>query len=179
MVLANSNRVKALRTDFENGRGAGVYCWWFKVQMAKEILKTIGVTEYANIQQKKFDNDTYYALYFGISKNIDARMHWHICQHQHGSTLSTLRHTLCGILTAMGMITPGNAETAVNKLIDENCMLEWGFTPNLQTAEQIEKTELSATSYWYPPNIKENKSPLTDKAALKALTKLRKNAIKI
>lgn len=179
MVLANNNRVKALRADFENGRGAGVYCWWFKEQMAKEILKAIGVTKYANIQQKIFDNDTYYALYFGISKNIDARMYWHICQHQHGSTLSTLRHTLCGILTAMGIIIPGNAETAVNKLIDENCILEWGFTPNLQTAEQIEGAELTATTYWYPLNIQENKSPCTNRKAIKKLRELRKTAIRI
>ena len=63
--------------------------------------------------------------------------------------------------------------------IELNCILEWGFTPNLQTAEQIEKAELSATTYWYPLNIQGNKSLLTDRDALKALTRLRKNAIKI
>lgn len=179
MELTNNKQVKILRADLENERGAGVYRWWFNEQKAKEILKVIGITKYANIQQKKFDGDTYYALYFGISKSIDARMYWHICQHQHGSTLSTLRHTLCAILTAMGKIIPGYAETAVNKLMDDHCILEWDFTPNLQTAEQIERAELSATTYWYPLNIQGNKSLLTDREALKALTRLRKNAIKI
>ena len=110
---------------------------------------------------------------------MEYRMYWHICQHQHNSFLSTLRLSLCGILTALGKITQNKAEYAVNSFIDANCILEWDYTTTVKETEIIEKTELSKPDRWYPLNIQGNKSPFTNREAIKRLQELRKTAIRI
>lgn len=177
--MNNSKSIKQLRATLQNRHIPGYYCWWFKKNAAKEICQCLGIVEFSHILQSDFDGETYLALYFGISKDMEDRMNWHICLHQHNSFLSTLRLSLCGILTALGKMTQGSAESVVNSFIDANCILEWDYTATAKEAEIIEKTELSKPDRWYPLNIQGNKSPYTNREAIKKLRELRKNAIRI
>lgn len=177
--MNNFDKVKQLRAVLKRRHIPGYYCWWFHENAANEICQCLGVKDLSHILRNDFDGETYMALYFGISKDMEDRMYWHICQHQHNSFLSTLRLSLCGILTALGKITQNKAEYAVNSFIDANCILEWDYTTTVKEAEIIEKTELSKPDRWYPLNIQGNKSPCTNREAIKRLQELRKTAIRI
>ena len=149
----------------------GCYRWWFKEEAAHQLLDQLPNIEWERIQKRVIDAEVYYALYFGIAKDMRQRLKWHICQHHTPSavksgTLSTLRKTLSALLG----IDMTLSEAAVNKFIDENCMVEWEYTATKKEAEKIEKAEL--TKNYYPLNIQEN--PNLDKETKAALKDLRK-----
>lgn len=177
--MNNVKSVKQLRAALQNRHIPGYYRWWFRETTAKEICQCLGVKDLSHILRNDFDGETYMALYFGISKDMEDRMYWHICQHQHNSFLSTLRLSLCGILTALGKMSQGKAESTINSFIDANCILEWNYTTTAKGAEDYENEELNKQDWWYPLNIQGNKSPFTNREAIKRLKELRKNAIKI
>ncbi len=177
--MNNFEKVKQLRATLNDRHIPGTYRWWFRESAAIELCQCLGIDDFDHIKKRDFDGETYFALYFGISKDMEERMNWHICQHQHNTFLSTLRLSLCGILTALNKITTNKAEDVVNNFIDTNCILERDYTTTVQQAEDLEKAALSEHGYWYPLNIQGNKSQHTNRKAIKKLRELRKNAIKI
>lgn len=150
----------------------GIYRWWFCESDAKSILNKIGINCFGKIQKRVIDGETYYALYFGISKDLRSRFIWHISQKHSISnvkngTLSTLRQTISAVLSK----DMTRSETDVNNLMD-NCYLEWDY---VDKPEEIEKDELSKSDYIYPLNIQNNVGVAKfDKQVLNTLKKLRK-----
>lgn len=151
----------------------GTYRWWFQEEGIREIINQLPGININMIQKRNINGKSYWALYFGISKNLEERIKWHICQHHTASSitsgfLSTLRQTLSALLK----IDMTKSEEAVNKLIDENCYLEWDYTETHQDAIDLEKQELSSNTYYYPLNITNNQS--TPKNIINSVKKLRK-----
>ena len=150
----------------------GVYRWWFKSDAAKDLISELSLTQYdiERIQVRLMeDGQEYWALYFGISKDMLSRAKWHILQPhtisavKHG-TLSTLRQTISALLnTPMSM-----SEDIVNAYIDANCYWEWEYDNNPEVRER----QTLSSSVCYPLNIKENKT--ISKGHIYRLKKLRK-----
>ena len=175
--MENLIKVSTLREQLSNRtsgieKKSGIYCWWFKREAAHTLLSKLPLTqeELAKIQERDIENESYLALYFGISKDMLARAKWHIMQKhspsavKHG-TLSTLRQTISALLG----IDMSKSEGSVNKFIDSNCYWEWEYN---ESYKQIETEELSSTTKCYPLNIQENKT--ASKEVKKELSKLRK-----
>lgn len=177
MIMKNIVKVSVLRelliqkqSGIENRKG--VYCWWFSSDAAKDLISQLGLTQsdISRIQVRLMeDGKEYWALYFGISKDMLSRAKWHILQPhtisavKHG-TLSTLRQTISALLnTPMSM-----SEDIVNSYIDANCYWEWEYEEN---PEDIERKVLSS-SVCYPLNIKENRT--VNKSVISQLKVLRK-----
>ncbi len=150
----------------------GWYRWWFDEDGTSTILKPLAdLVQTSKLQQRKIDGKVYYALYFGISKELNNRLKWHITQHHTASSvksgfLSTLRQTISALLG----INMTDSENAVNDYIDKHCYLEYDCTSSHAAAKQIEASELS--SGYYPLNIQENK--VLPKDVQNKLKKLRK-----
>lgn len=151
---------------------SGVYCWWFRKNAAETLIANIPLTESETkrISKRIIGNDEYWALYFGISKDMLNRAKWHILQKHTLSTvingaLSTLRQTLSGLL--------GNrmteSENIVNQFIDDNCYWEWEYDTNPKLRES---EELSSGTKCYPLNIQENRT--VSKIVLKRLKEVRR-----
>ena len=170
------DKVSELRKRLENRtngikKDGGVYCWWFKRDVAQTLLKELPLTqdELSKIQTKEIEGEEYWALYFGISRDMLGRAKWHITKKHKPTavkygTVSTLRNTL-GALLGIDM---SDSEKSVNDLMDENCYWEWEYDKEYK---QRETNELSSTDKCYPLNIQENKT--VSKAVLKKLGELR------
>lgn len=169
-------RVSDLRADIANRQldakcAPGFYIWWFDTEGMKEILKPLSGIEVRWIASRKIGGKDYYALYFGISKDLKGRIRWHVAQKHTASSakhgfISTLRHTL-GALLGLPMV---DSEQAVNRFIDKHCMLEYENCATLQEAEEKETATLK--SGYYPLNISKNVGvPATIVSQLKAMRK--------
>ena len=150
----------------------GYYIWWFDEQGMKQILKPLKGVNYDSIASQKIGGKDYYALYFGISKDLKGRFRWHIAQKHSMSAvksgfLSTLRKTLSGLL-GIAMI---DSESAVNTFIDKHCWLEYDYCQTYAVAVQKEKEALKKG--YFPLNIQNNKG--VEKAVVAELLKVRKH----
>ena len=175
--MENLDKVSELRKRLENRtigieKKGGVYCWWFKREMAQTLLVKLPLTqdELAKIQKRDIDSEEYWALYFGISKDMLSRAKWHITKKhsalavKHG-TVSTLRNTL-GALLGINM---SDSEKTINDLMDKNCYWEWDYTEEFK---KIEHDELSSKNEkCYPLNIQDNTT--VSQPVLKKLSQLR------
>ena len=170
------DKVSELRKRLENRtseikKEGGVYCWWFKRDVAQTLLKELPLTqdELSKIQTKEIEGEEYWALYFGISRDMLGRAKWHITKKHKPTavkygTVSTLRNTL-GALLGIDM---SDSEKSVNDLMDENCYWEWEYDKEYKVRET---NELLSRDKCYPLNIQENKTVSED--VLKKLSKLR------
>ena len=170
------DKVSELRKRLENRtnsikKDGGVYCWWFKREVAQTLLKELPLTqdELSKIQTKEIEGEEYWALYFGISRDMLGRAKWHITKKHKPTavkygTVSTLRNTL-GALLGIDM---SDSEKSVNDLMDENCYWEWEYDKEYKVRET---NELLLRDKCYPLNIQENKTVSED--VLKKLSKLR------
>ena len=170
------DKVSELRKRLENRtsgieKEGGVYCWWFKREIAQTLLKELPLTqdEFSKIQRREIESEEYWALYFGISRDMLGRAKWHITKKHKPTavkygTVSTLRNTL-GALLGKDM---SDSEKLVNDLMDENCYWEWEYDKEYKAQET---NELSSTDKCYPLNIQENKT--VSKEVLKTLSRLR------
>ena len=170
------DKVSELRKRLENRtsgieKEGGVYCWWFKREIAQTLLKELPLTqdEFSKIQRREIESEEYWALYFGISRDMLGRAKWHITKKhsalavKHG-TVSTLRNTL-GALLGINM---SDSEKTINDLMDENCYWEWEYDKEYKVRET---NELSSKDKCYPLNIQENKT--ISKEVLITLSRLR------
>lgn len=137
---------------------SGYYLWWFNKIAAIKLLGPLDVVdaEINKIPCTKIEENEYWCLYFGISKNLSMRAKWHIMQKHRESTvkhgaLSTLRQSLSALLKK----EMSQSENCINKFMDENCYWEWHQASN---PEEKEKQELSSKKKSYPLNIKGNKT---------------------
>lgn len=151
-------------------KGPGVYRWWIDSQGTEKITSALRSIDLSKLQKRTIDNKTFYALYFGIAKDLRMRLNWHINQHHTASAirsgyLSTLRCTFSALLG----LDCSKSEDAVNDFQDMHCCVEFEDLPSRETAEGIEKTELR--SKYYPLNLQGNK--VVDKVILHDLSKLR------
>lgn len=151
-------RSKISNKSFNVSNTPGWYIWWFDENGMKEILQpVINELDTTKIARKKIDGKDYYALYFGISKDLKGRIKWHIAQKHTDSqvkngTISTLRHTI-GSLLGLPM---RKSEKAVNDFMDAHCVLEYY---NCDTLEEAKAKETDAlTKGYYPLNIQGNKA---------------------
>lgn len=181
--------VKRLRAELQTRRSPGIYRWWFRKDIADELLSgCFGIAPNNDILQNDIEGDVYLALYIGVSPSLDASLNWHICQHQQSAALSTLRVTLCTLLTeskfetSAGVIEDGIARYIVDAFIDNYCYIEWEHTATEAEAEEIEQREFDM--YWYPLNIRKNNRAVNNttesnqrKDVKLRLIKLRKKAI--
>ena len=170
------DKVSELRKRLENRtsgieKEGGVYCWWFKREIAQTLLKELPLTqdEFSKIQRREIESEEYWALYFGISRDMLGRAKWHITKKHKPTavkygTVSTLRNTL-GALCGIDM---SKSEKVVNDLMDENCYWEWEYDKEYKVRET---NELSSKDKCYPLNIQENKT--ISKEGLITLSRLR------
>ena len=170
------DKVSELRKRLENRtsgieKEGGVYCWWFKREIAQTLLKELPLTqdEFSKIQRREIESEEYWALYFGISRDMLGRAKWHITKKHKPTavkygTVSTLRNTL-GALCGIDM---SKSEKVVNDLMDENCYWEWEYDKEYKVRET---NELLSKDKCYPLNIQENRT--VSKEVLKKLSKLR------
>ena len=174
--MENLDKVSELRKRLENRtsgieKEGGVYCWWFKREIAQTLLKELPLTqdEFSKIQRREIESEEYWALYFGISRDMLGRAKWHITKKHKPTavkygTVSTLRNTL-GALCGIDM---SKSEKVVNDLMDENCYWEWEYNKEYKVRET---NELSSKDKCYPLNIQENKT--ISKEVLITLSRLR------
>lgn len=174
--MENLDKVSELRKRLENRKSGiekegGVYCWWFKREIAQTLLKELPLTqdEFSKIQRREIESEEYWALYFGISRDMLGRAKWHITKKHKPTavkygTVSTLRNTL-GALCCIDM---SKSEKVVNDLMDENCYWEWEYNKEYKVRET---NELSSKDKCYPLNIQENKT--ISKEVLITLSRLR------
>lgn len=149
----------------------GIYRWWFKEEGAKKLLSVLPDIEIAKVQTRTIYDEQFFALYFGISKNIRERIRWHITQsHTPSSVKSGYISTLRLSLSALLGICATQSEEYINKFIDEYCIIEYKPFDTIEKANKLEKQELS-TKY-YPMNISNNK--MVNKNIKSELIKLRK-----
>lgn len=177
--MKNLDKVSVLREKLFGktsriAKKSGIYRWWFEKEAAARLIRQLELScsEISRIRKMDIEGREYWALYFGISKDVLNRAKWHILQKhtvsavKHG-TLSTLRQTLSSLLE----YKMSEAESAVNEFIDENCYWEWEYNDNLKV---IEREELSKEDVCYPLNIMENKTVCKD--VVGTLKKLRKDS---
>lgn len=171
-MLDQVSTLRAQITSIVN-TNPGIYKWWFNIDDTNMLLKNLGFTNFSKLQSRVIDGETYYALYFGISKDLRMRAKWHICQKhsqsqiKHG-TLSTLRQTISALLGS----DMSKSMQKVNDLLDR-CYWEWDYVKIHEQAKIIERQELKdQTQYAYPLNIQENKT--VDKSTIHNLKLLRK-----
>lgn len=152
-----SNLRKEKFISVEKGQ-SGFYRWWFKKEAAFMLIKNMQewLPDEDRFLIRTIEGETYVALYFGISRDMRGRIKWHACQKHTPSTvskgfLSTLRQTLSALLEERMSVS----YDLVNKLIDENCMWEWDYS---EDPHKVELDELSQEHYYYPLNVKDNKT---------------------
>lgn len=176
--MENIDSIKEIRNSFFNKNNTikalpGIYRWWFQEEGAMMILNQLSNIDINMIQKRLIYGKPYFALYFGISKDLKGRIKWHTCQSHTTSAvnsgfLSTLRQTLSSLLN----IDMTKSENILNQFIDENCYWEWEYTETYQDAINKEKQELAVGLYYYPLNISNNKS--TPKEIISRVKSLRK-----
>lgn len=150
----------------------GFYHFWFEENVAQQLLSKLPVVDTDRIEKRTINDTCYWALYFGISKNLKDRAKWHISQKHTASaikheTISTLRHTLSALLDK----DLSRSENYLNSFMDAHCYFEWDYA-KLDDAEELEKKKLSNAQFIYPLNIKDNK--VLAKEVKSILHKLRK-----
>ena len=174
--MKNLESIKSLRQKIVSKNNyvsntPGVYRWWFK----EDVLGLGTFPKFTNnlkLQRKIIDSDTYYALYFGMSKNMEERIKWHICNaHKPSAVKSGFLSTLRQSISALLEVPMSQSQSYVNKFMDDYCYLEWDYTKTVQDAKNIEHTELTQHDYSYPLNIQGNTT--VTKEHLKKLKKLR------
>ena len=149
----------------------GFYTWWFDAEGTSVILHPLSGVDHSKVARRLIDGKEYFALYFGISSNLQERIKWHVAQRharssvEHG-TISTLRHTL-GSLLGFPMI---ESENAVNEFMDKHCVLDYHNCTTEDEAEQIE-TNMLRDGY-FPLNISKNVG--VPKSIVSQLKQLRK-----
>ena len=174
--LKNLEKVSVLKQQIQQKtcnvpKSPGVYRWWFTEDDAHLLVKPFGnAINWCKIQKRNIDGKSYYALYVGISKDLFARLKWHIFQKHSQSAvksgfLSTLRQTVSALLG----IDQTKSQNCVSALL-ERCYWEWETMPN---PEMWEKDELQQKDYYYPLNLQNNQS--FPKELQKELSRLRKN----
>ena len=155
----------------------GWYRWWCDKEAANVILEQIGLNladSFLFCKDKEFNGRECLAIYFGISRDLNARINWHICQnHTAGSIRSGFLSTLRQSLSALLNCDMSKSQQLVNDFIDANCFLEYENSSTHEEAENIEKVELSKNAYYYHLNISGAKS--TTKYIKNKLTTLRKS----
>ena len=162
--------IECKQSPFENS--AGVYRWWFKEDAAMQLLKQLPPVNTACIAKRLIDGDSYWALYFGISGNMQQRAAWHINQkHTPSAVKSGYLSTLRQVISALLNENMTDSLDTVNKLMNMNCYLEWDYTSCKSEAEELETIELSQGQCIYPLNRAKNKT--VSKEHLKRLTELR------
>lgn len=178
-MMTHIESVAQLRKMIENktlsvNNCPGVYRWWFREDVAQRLLSNLPQVDTKRISKRMLDdgNHCYWALYFGISKDLKQRIVWHITQTHTTSAvksgfLSTLRQTISALLNQ----DMTKSQKAVNSVLD-TCYWEWDYADTEKDADDIETKELSQSLYIYPLNIAMNKT--VSKGHLKCLTKLRK-----
>lgn len=141
----------------------GVYRLWVKEDAAKTLLNNLKTpVDIRRILKQQIQNESYRALYFGMSKNLFDRLKGHIPPHNHSTgknvTISTLRHTLSAVLFINKSLIL--TENELNEWMDENFYIEWEYLPGVSLAKYIEDVELKRN--YYPLNIQDNYNITTD-----------------
>lgn len=136
----------------------GVYRLWVKEAPSLDILKGLNCQNMADkLLKKNIHGTVFFAMYFGMSKNMFDRFKWHVLQNHDvktvkSGTLSTLRHTLSAILFKNEGLT--STKVKLDKWMDENCFFEWEYMPGKSMAAYVEEEEISRNIY--PLNIQDN-----------------------
>lgn len=179
-MMTHIESVAQLRKMIENktlsvNNCPGVYRWWFREDVAQRLLSNLPQVDTKRISKRMLDdgNHCYWALYFGISKDLKQRIVWHISQSHTPSAvktgfLSTLRQTISALLNH----DMTKSQDVVNCVLD-SCYWEWEYTTSEVEPKDIETKELSQSQYIYPLNVAKNKA--VPKEHLKCLTKLRRD----
>lgn len=134
----------------------GVYCWWWDEEGKEKLLAQVAnQVDVAKLHMKIFNDKTYYALYYGSSRELKMRIKWHITQPHTASAitsgfLSTLRATISALL----YMDYSSRESAINSYMDEHALVEWNPSNSLEEAEIIERATLSKG--YFPLNIRNN-----------------------
>jgi len=187
--MNNPIRVKDLRTIVSDvTTEPGYYIWWFNEDDTNTLLSVFDKKDLAKykIQMRKMeDGHTYYALYFGIARDLQERIKWHLGispKHTEGAirsdTLSTLRNTIASILTKG--VNPINLPKEIFDVdgILDNCYWEYFPTKTKADAEKEETARLSKNAeYIFPLNIQKNHKYLDEKGRIlprKVLSPLRR-----
>ena len=152
----------------------GFYRFWFEQEAAQQLLSKLPSVDTCKIATRIIKNTCYWALYFGISKDLKDRAIWHIGQKHTESaikngTISTLRQTISALLGK----DLSCSKDDLNSFMDANCYFEWDYVNQFKDAEELEKNELSNEQSIYPLNIKDNK--VLTKEVKSTLHKLRKD----
>ena len=169
-VKVQTLRETVKKRQCEIPEGPGVYRWWFEEEGAKALLKALPEVDLSKVQSRMVDDKRWLALYFGISKDLRGRIRWHMTQHHTPLSvktgyISTFRLSLSALLG----LPATEAEEAVNRFMDEYCVIDYKPVENIEEANEIERKELSTK--FYPLNIANNR--FVDRRITKALTKLR------
>lgn len=179
-MMTHIESVAQLRKMIENKTFSidncpGIYRWWFREDVAKRLLSNFSAINTENILKRMFAGDShcYWALYFGISKDLKQRIIWHISQAHtlsavNSGFLSTLRQTISALLNQ----DMTKSQEVVNSILD-SCYWEWDYTTSEVEPKDIETKVLSQSQYIYPLNVAKNKT--VPKEHLKCLTKLRRD----
>ena len=164
-MMTHIEAVAQLRKMIENKTLAinncpGVYRWWFREDVAQRLLSNLPQVDTKRISKRMLDdgNHCYWALYFGISKDLQQRIVWHISQSHTTSAvksgfLSTLRQTISALLNQ----DMTKSQKSVNSIMND-CYWEWDYVATEEDADDIETKELSQSLYIYPLNIAMNKT---------------------
>lgn len=173
MIKVSVLREQLLSKTSGINKESGIYCWWFKKDIAESFISKLQIKpdEINKIQKRIIDGETYWALYLGISKDMLGRAKWHVTQKDSISAIkrgfiSTLRQTISALLNK----DMSQSADDVNKLMDDSCYWEWEYD---QSPENRESAELSSESVCYPLNIKKNKT--VSKDVIKYLIKKRRD----
>lgn len=153
----------------------GVYRWWFPESLAVSLLSSLSGVDSDCIQKEKIDDQNYWCLYFGISRNLRERICWHVNQHHTKSAvksgfLSTLRQTLSALLKTKASVS----EDAVDSILKQ-CYWDYCEYAAISDAQNDETNELLAN--YYPINLRGNKA--VSKETIASLKGLRKKFSKI
>lgn len=161
MKMNNPESVKVIRQALSNRNceiptTPGVYTWWFTETGKNEMLKALPNVDQSRIRTREINGQRYWALYYGISKDLKGRIKWHVTQKHTAKNvankfLSTLRCTISALL-GLNMST---SMDAVNKFMDDHCYWEWHPMNSAEEAEEDESRTLSQE--YYPLNIQKNK----------------------
>ena len=138
----------------------GIYRLWIEHDAYSE-WKNTQTPSTDKLLQQTINDKVYYAIYIGISKNLNDRI---IQNHINGKHtyynvsrgfLSTLRQSLSSILEK----DMTQSESYINTYLDAHCYFEWFYTSSHTTAKLLEISLLSKLSdHCYPLNIEDNQN---------------------
>lgn len=148
-----------------------LYRWLVKEDELNDIIKrihdkhnpksTIDLNSLLRKSAKIIGDTTYYALYFGQSKNGQRRI---LSNHLRGTIHnSTLRRTLCGLCVKEK--GTNDKEKEVNKILI-NSYFEWLSLPNTPQGQVISLETICIAFGNYPLNIEDNPAISNDWAKM-------------